>query len=36
MNAAMAMIAMTGGPIRITNSISARVRAEHFQSSGLH
>src|SRR5918997_3337253 len=35
MNAAIATIAMTGGPMRITKSISARVRAEHFQSSGL-
>ena len=36
MNAAIATIASTGGPIRITKSISARVRAEHLRSSGLH
>ena len=29
----MATIAITGGPMRITNRISARVRAEHFHRS---
>ena len=36
MKAAIATIAMTGGPMRITKKISARVRAEHLRSSGLH
>jgi len=36
MKAAIATIAITGGPMRMTKSISARVRAEHLRSSGLH
>src|SRR6185503_9022346 len=36
MKATIVTIAITGGPMRITKSISARVRAEHFQSRGLH
>src|SRR5262245_24054077 len=35
MKAAIATIAMTGGPMRITNRISALVCAEHFRSSRL-
>ena len=34
MKTTIAMIASTGGPMRITNRISARVRAEYLRNNG--